>query len=97
MLPLRDRFVLEAGDVGQIAVQGSLVDHEYTFERDGAKIAEVSKRWVRVRDTYGVSIEPGADVQEAVIEAIAGRIGAPMIGRVRHAQESFSEAFTLQS
>ena len=62
MLPQRDRFVLEAGDVGQITVQGSLVDHEYTFERDGAKIAEVSKRWVRVRDTYGVSIEPGADV-----------------------------------
>jgi uncharacterized protein YxjI len=60
--PLRDRFVLEADDVGQIAIQGNLVDHEYTFERDGATIAEVSKRWVRVRDTYGVSIEPGADV-----------------------------------
>ncbi len=60
--PLRDRFVLEADDVGEISVQGNLVDHEYTFERNGAKIAEVSKRWVRVRDTFGVSIEPGADV-----------------------------------
>ena len=60
--PLRDRFVLEADDVGQIAIQGNLVDHEYTFKRDSATLAEVSKRWVRVRDTYGVSIEPGADV-----------------------------------
>jgi uncharacterized protein YxjI len=39
--PLRDRFVLEADDVGQIAVQGNLVDHEYRFERDGSRIAEV--------------------------------------------------------
>ncbi len=60
--PLRDRFVLEADDVGEISIQGNLVDHEYTFEHDGAKVAEVSKRWVRVRDTFGVSIEPGADV-----------------------------------
>ena len=60
--PLRDRFVLEADDVGEISIQGNLVDHEYTFEQNGAKIAEVSKRWVRVRDTFGVSIEPGADV-----------------------------------
>lgn len=43
-------------------MQGNLVDHEYTFERDGTKIAQGSKRWVRVRDTFGVSGEPGADV-----------------------------------
>lgn len=60
--PLRDRFVLEADEVGEISIQGTLVDHEYTFEHDRAKIAEVSKRWVRVRDTFGVSIEPGSDV-----------------------------------
>ena len=27
--------------------------------RDGGKIAEVSKKWFRVRDTYGVEIAPG--------------------------------------
>ena len=60
--PLRDRYVIEADDIGEIRAQGNLVDHEYTFERDGAKIAEVSKRWVRVRDTFGIEIEPGVDV-----------------------------------
>lgn len=60
--PLRNRYVLEADDVGEISVQGNVVDHEYTFEQRGRKVAEVSKRWVRVRDTFGVEVEPGVDV-----------------------------------
>ena len=32
------------------------MDHEYEIERDGDKVAEVSKKWFRVRDTYGVEI-----------------------------------------
>ena len=40
-------------------VQGNIVDHEYTIERDGQRVAEVSKRWFRVRDTYGVEVAPG--------------------------------------
>jgi uncharacterized protein YxjI len=60
--PLRERWTITADDLGEIAIQGNLVDHEYTFEHDGSKVAEVSKRWVRVRDTYGVEIQPGAPV-----------------------------------
>ena len=59
--PLRERWVLEADDVGEIKIQGNIVDHEYTFERDGRRVAEVSKRWFRIRDTYGVEIQPGQD------------------------------------
>jgi uncharacterized protein YxjI len=29
-----------------------------SIERDGDKVAEVSKRWFRVRDTYGVEVAP---------------------------------------
>ena len=39
--------------------KGNIVDHEYEIERDGTKIAEVSKRWFRVRDTYGIEVAPG--------------------------------------
>jgi uncharacterized protein YxjI len=60
--PLRERWVLEADDIGEVKIQGNIVDHEYTFERDGQKIGETSKRWLRVRDTYGVEIQPGQDV-----------------------------------
>jgi uncharacterized protein YxjI len=59
--PLRERYTLEAGDVGEIEIQGNIVDHEYTFERGGQKVAESSKRWFRIRDSYGVEISPGQD------------------------------------
>jgi uncharacterized protein YxjI len=29
-----------------------------SIERDGDKVAEVSKRWFRIRDTYGVEVAP---------------------------------------
>ena len=49
--------------------KGNIVDHEYAIERDGQKIAEVSKRWFRVRDTYGIEVGPGED--DALILAAA--------------------------
>jgi uncharacterized protein YxjI len=58
--PLRDRFEVDLGN-DHLTIQGNLVDHEYTFEQDGRKVAEVSKKWFRVADTYGVEIAPGQD------------------------------------
>jgi uncharacterized protein YxjI len=46
---------------------GNIVDHEYEIERDGDTIARVSKKWFRVRDTYGVELRAGED--EAVLLA----------------------------
>jgi uncharacterized protein YxjI len=57
--PLRDRFTIDLDEGGQLSAKGNIVDHEYQIERDGEKIAEVSKRWFRVRDTYGIEIAPG--------------------------------------
>jgi uncharacterized protein YxjI len=48
--------------------KGNVVDHEYKVERGGDKVAEVSKRWFRVRDTYGIEIAPGQD--DALILAV---------------------------
>ena len=49
--------------------KGNIVDHEYEVERNGGKIAEVSKRWFRVRDTYGIEIAPDQD--DALILAVS--------------------------
>ncbi len=57
--PLRDRFAIELEDGGELSAKGNIVDHEYEIERDGNKIAEISKRWFRIRDTYGIEIAPG--------------------------------------
>jgi len=57
--PLRDRFAIELEDGGELSAKGNIVDHEYEIERDGNKVAEISKRWFRIRDTYGIEIAPG--------------------------------------
>ena len=67
--PLRDRFSIEVEDGDDMEAKGNIVDHEYKVERDGDKVAEVSKRWFRIRDTYGIEIAPAQD--EALILAVA--------------------------
>jgi uncharacterized protein YxjI len=57
--PLRDRFDIELEEGEDMSAKGNIVDHEYEIERDGHKVAEVSKRWFRIRDTYGIEIAPG--------------------------------------
>jgi uncharacterized protein YxjI len=65
--PLRDRFSVEVEGGADMEAKGNIVNHEYEIERDGKKVAEVSKRWFRIRDTYGIEIAPGQD--EALILA----------------------------
>ena len=76
--PLRDRFAIELEAGGELSAKGNIVDHEYEIERDGETIAEISKRWFRVRDTYGIEVAPGQDdalILAAVvcIDEMAGR------------------------
>jgi uncharacterized protein YxjI len=66
--PLRDRFSIDVEDGEDMEAKGNIVDHEYKIERGGDKVAEVSKRWFRIRDTYGIEIDPGQD--EALILAV---------------------------
>jgi uncharacterized protein YxjI len=63
--PIRDRWVVKIKDGPDLDVQGNILDHEYTIGEGRDKVAEVSKKWFRVRDSYGVEIEPGQD--DAVI------------------------------
>lgn len=66
--PLRERFSIEVEGSDDMDAKGNIVHHEYKIERGGDTVAEVSKRWFRVRDTYGVEIAPGQD--EALILAV---------------------------
>ena len=53
--PLRDRFVVKIGDGPDLEVQGNIVGHEYSI----GKVASISRKWFRVRDSYGVDVAPG--------------------------------------
>jgi uncharacterized protein YxjI len=72
--PLRARFDVRVEHGPDLEVQGNIVDHEYEIEADGTKIAEISKRWFHVRETYGVEIAPGHD--EIVVLAVAVAVDA---------------------
>jgi uncharacterized protein YxjI len=59
--PFRDRFDIELESGGELNAHGNVVDHEYKIERDGKTVAEISKRWFRIRETYGIEIAAGED------------------------------------
>jgi uncharacterized protein YxjI len=67
--PLRERYSVDVEGDKDLEAKGNIVDHEYKIERDGDKVAEVSKRWFRVRDTYGIEIAEGQN--DALIIAVA--------------------------
>ena len=66
--PLRERFSIEVEGGEDMDAKGNIVDHEYKIERGGNQVAQVSKRWFRLRDTYGIEVAPGQD--DALIIAV---------------------------
>ncbi len=69
--PLRDRFAVELAGGGTLEAKGNLLDHEFTIAwENGQPMAEVSKRWFTVRDTYGLSVESDKDAVLALAIAI---------------------------
>jgi uncharacterized protein YxjI len=66
--PLRDRWTVRIRSGPDLEVQGNILDHEYEVKEGHRKVAQVSKKWFRVRDTYGVEIAP--DQEDVVILAI---------------------------
>jgi uncharacterized protein YxjI len=65
---MRDRWKVEIPDGLDLEISGDILDHEYHIDSEGDRIAEVSKKWFDIRDTYGVEIYPGQD--DALILAI---------------------------
>jgi uncharacterized protein YxjI len=59
--PPRCRFSVETPAPDDLHADGNLLDHEYTFTREGKPVGRVSKYWFRSSDTYGVDVGPGED------------------------------------
>jgi uncharacterized protein YxjI len=59
--PLRDRWTVKIRNGPDLDVQGNILDHEYEIGEGRQKVAQVSKKWFRVRDTYGVQVSPDQD------------------------------------
>jgi uncharacterized protein YxjI len=57
----RAHFTVDVPGPDDLEAQGDFLDHEYSFTRHGAPVAQVSKRWFSLGDTYGVDVAEGED------------------------------------
>jgi uncharacterized protein YxjI len=55
--PLGDHWTVNVRGGPDLDVQGNILDHEYSINERRRKIAEVSKKWLSLTDTYGVEID----------------------------------------
>ena len=67
--PVRERWVVKVENGPDLEVHGNILDHEYSIGEGRDKVAEVSEKWFRLRDSYGVEIDPGQN--DVLILAVA--------------------------
>jgi uncharacterized protein YxjI len=61
ILTITDRLKIDVPGWDDLEAVGDLFHHEYRIQRGGRKLAEVSKRWISLLDSYGVEIDDGED------------------------------------
>lgn len=59
--PLREKYTAELAGGGEIEISGDILDKEFEMRLDDEPIAAVSRKWFRIRDTYGVEMADDAD------------------------------------
>ena len=67
--PLHHRSAIELADGSQLEAVGNILDKEFDIQDAGGPIAHISRRWFRIRDTYGVDVAPGQN--DALVLCIA--------------------------
>ncbi|TXS56056.1 LURP-one-related/scramblase family protein [Streptomyces sp. t39] len=67
---LRNHFRVTLAEGTELDVSGRILDREFVVEYDGELLAHVSRRWLTLRDTYGVDVVR-EDADAALLIAIA--------------------------
>ena len=67
--PLRDRWSVNVKNGPDLDVQGNIFDLEYSITQGRNQLAQVSKQWFTLTDTYGVEIADGQN--DILILAVA--------------------------
>ena len=57
--PFRERFSVDIPGPDDLEMTGNLLDHEFRITRGDQTVATVTKRWLTIRDTYGVEVAGG--------------------------------------
>ncbi|MEV0008794.1 LURP-one-related family protein [Streptomyces sp. NPDC051840] len=68
---LRNHYRVTLVEGTELDVSGKILDREFAIEYDGELLAQISRRWLSVRDTYGVDIvREDADVPLLIAVAV---------------------------
>ncbi|MFC8670284.1 LURP-one-related/scramblase family protein [Streptomyces sp. NPDC057199] len=67
---LRNHYRVALADGTELDVSGKILDREFIVEYDGELLAHISRRWLRVRETYGVEVVRD-DADPALLIAVA--------------------------
>ncbi|MFB7332322.1 LURP-one-related/scramblase family protein [Streptomyces adustus] len=67
---LRNHYRVSLVDGTELDVGGKVLDREFAVEYDGELLAVVSRRWLHVRETYGVDVVR-EDADPALLIAVA--------------------------
>lgn len=53
---LRNHYRVTLADGTELDVSGKILDREFAVDYEGELLAQISRRWLTVRDTYGIDI-----------------------------------------
>jgi len=57
LTPMRAAYRAELATGEELEIRGDLFGKEYDIEHEGRRLARVSRKWFRIRDTYAVQVE----------------------------------------
>jgi uncharacterized protein YxjI len=55
--PLRHKMVIELADGEEWTATGDIIDKNYLIESDDGPVAETSRKWFRIRESYGIEVD----------------------------------------
>ncbi|GAB2734825.1 LURP-one-related/scramblase family protein [Streptomyces bullii] len=67
---LRNHYRVSLADGTELDVSGKILDREFAIEYDGELLAVISRRWITLRDTYGIDVVRD-DADPALLVALA--------------------------
>lgn len=67
---LRHHYRVSLVDGTELDVSGKILDREFAVDYDGELLAQISRRWLHIRETYGVDVVR-EDADPALLIAVA--------------------------
>ncbi|GAB2843384.1 LURP-one-related/scramblase family protein [Actinoallomurus bryophytorum] len=68
--PLRHKMVVELADGQEWTATGDIIEKNYKIESEQGEVAQTSRKWFRIRESYGIEIDH-PDVPLVIAVAVA--------------------------